>query len=159
MPRVYNTTTIAILRCLAEREYVRLADLKIAGAPKMSPKDFYNYLFRLQQQGLIKKQDGAVGITETGKQLLLRLSPNRDGVWKLVIFDIPEKQRAARDSLREKMKEIGCVRFNDSVWVFPFPCQKEIDFIANYWRVGQYVHFILARDITNRDLLEKHFNL
>ena len=59
----------------------------------------------------------------------------------------------------EKIKELGFVKFNDSVWVYPYPCQKEIDFIANYWRIGKFVHFILAKDITNRELLEKAFNL
>ena len=77
----------------------------------------------------------------------------------MVIFDIPETKRNSRDSLRDKMKELGLVRFNDSVWVYPYPCQKEIDFIANYWGIGKYVHFVLVKDLTNRDYLLKYFNL
>ena len=36
---------------------------------------------------------------------------------------------------------------------------KEIDFIANYWNIGKYVQFALVKDLTNREKLEKHFNL
>ena len=77
----------------------------------------------------------------------------------MIIFDIPEKKKSARDSLREKLKELGCIKLNDSVWVYPYPCQEEIDFVANYWKVGKYVHFVLAKDITNREILERAFRL
>ncbi len=128
--------------------------------------------YRLRKQKLVefKKQNSRIKIilTENGKKVLLRFSYEdmkfkKPVIWdksfRLIIFDIPETKRYARDSMREKMMEMGCVRFNDSVWVYPFPCQPEVDFIANYWNIGRYVHFALVRDITNRDLLEKHFKL
>lgn len=136
------------------------------------PQNTPSYFFRLRKQKLIdfKKEDNIhkVILTENGKKIFLRfnyeeLKIKTPKIWdrnfRIIVFDIPEKKRAARDSLREKMKELGCVKFNDSVWVYPYQCQKEIDFIANYWEIGKYVHFILARDITNRDLLEKAFKL
>ncbi|MEK6881143.1 MAG: hypothetical protein AABY22_16100 [Nanoarchaeota archaeon] len=136
------------------------------------PKNFSNYFTRLRKQRLIEfKQEGQsdqIIITEKGRKVFLRFNYEDmnikipkiwDRNFRVIIFDIPEKKKSARDSLREKIKELGCVRFNDSVWVYPYPCQKEIDFIANYWGIGKYVHFILARDITNRDLLERAFNL
>ena len=107
-------------------------------------------------------------LTENGKKIFLRfnyekMNIEKPKIWdrnfRMIIFDIPESRRVARDSLREKMKELGCVKFNDSVWVYPYPCQKEINFIANYWNIGKYVHFALAKDITNRELLERFFNL
>lgn len=136
------------------------------------PKNISNYFSRLRKQKLIDfKKNGCfqkIILTENGREVFLRFNyENMDikipKIWdrnfRIIVFDIPEKKKSARDSLREKMKELGCIRFNDSVWVYPYPCQKEIDFIANYWGIGKYVHFILARDITNRDLLEKAFNL
>ncbi len=136
------------------------------------PKNVSSYFLRLRKQKLIDfKEDGQIQkiiLTENGREIFLRfnyedMSIKTPKIWdsnfRVIVFDIPEKKKNARDSLREKMKELGCIRFNDSVWVYPYPCQKEIDFIANYWEIGRYVHFILARDITNRDLLEKSFNL
>ena len=136
------------------------------------PKNVSNYFLRLRKQKLIDfKKNGhfhKIILTENGRKVFLRFNyENMDikipKIWDknflVIVFDIPEKKKSARDSLREKIKELGCVRFNDSVWVYPYPCQKEIDFIANYWGIGRYVHFILDRDITNRDLLEKSFSL
>src|SRR3989338_4520901 len=136
------------------------------------PKNMAGYFLKLRKQKLIEIQKDRnchkIFLTENGRDIFLRfnyeeLKIKNQKIWdrnfRVIVFDIPESKRNARNSLREKMKELGCVKFNDSVWVYPFPCQKEIDFIANYWGIGKYVHFILARDITNRDLLEKSFNL
>ncbi len=136
------------------------------------PSNMASYFLKLRKQKLIEiKSDGnyqKISLTENGRKIFLRfnyeeLSIKNPKVWdrhfRVIIFDIPEKKRAARDSLREKMKQLGCVKFNDSVWVYPYPCQNEIDFIANYWGIGKYVNFILAEDVTNRQLLEKSFNL
>jgi len=136
------------------------------------PKNYSRYFSKLRKQKLIRiKEIGnehIVSLTDRGEKLFLRfnyenLEIKQSKIWdrnfRMVIFDIPETKRAARDSLREKMKELGLVKFNDSVWVYPYPCQKEIDFISNYWGIGRYVHFALVKNITNRDYLEKYFNL
>lgn len=136
------------------------------------PPNMAGYFLKLRKQKLIEiKKDGnchKIFLTENGREIFLRfnyeeLKIKNPKIWdrnfRVIVFDIPETKRTARNSLREKMKELGFVKFNDSVWVYPYSCQKEIDFIANYWGIGKYVHFILARDITNRDLLEKAFNL
>lgn len=136
------------------------------------PKNLQSYFWRLRKQKLIEfkkeKNFHKIILTENGREIFLRfnyeeLKIKNPKIWdrnfRVVVFDIPEKRKAARDTLTEKMKELGFIRFNDSVWVYPYPCQEEIDFIANYWRIGKYVHFILAKDITNRALLEKAFHL
>lgn len=136
------------------------------------PKDFSKYFSKLRKQKLLYiKQagnDNVIALTEKGEEIFLRfnyenLEIKQKRIWdrnfRMVIFDVPETKRNARDSLREKLKELGLVKFNDSVWVYPYPCQEEIDFIANYWNIGKYVHFALVKDVTNRDYLEKYFNL
>jgi len=130
------------------------------------------YFSRLRKQKLIDiKKDGnchKLTLTEDGRRVFFRfnyedIEIKTPAIWdrnfRMVLFDIPEKLKPARDSLRLKMQDIGFVRFNDSVWVYPYPCQKEIDFIANYWEIGKYVHFALVKDITNREGLEKYFDL
>lgn len=144
---------------------------KIFGSHKTNRQIAVNF-YRLRKQKLVEfKKCGSrmqMVLTENGNKVLLRFSYEamkfkKPVVWdrsfRLIIFDIPERKKYARDSMREKMKELGCVRFNDSVWVYPFPCQSEVDFIANYWNIGKYVHFALVKDITNRDLLEEYFKL
>jgi len=144
---------------------------EVFGLNKQS-KNYSKYFSKLRKQKLIYiKKDGnddRVCLTENGEKIFLRfnyenleIKPQKiwDRNFRMIVFDIPEVKRASRDSLREKMKELGLVKFNDSVWVFPYPCQKEIDFIASYWGIGKYVHFALVKDLTNRDRLERYFNL
>ena len=136
------------------------------------PKNYSKYFSKLRKQKLIYiKQvgnDHIMSLTDKGNNIFLRfnyenLEIKQKKIWdrnfQMIIFDIPETKRGARDSLREKIKELGLVKFNDSVWIYPYPCQKEIDFIANYWNIGKYVQFALVKNITNRDYLEKYFNL
>jgi len=144
---------------------------KIFG-PDKPPKNIPSYLLKLRKQKVIEiKKEGKYDklvLAENGRKILIRfnyeeLEIRKPKIWdrnfRLIIFDIPERKRVARNSLRDKIRELGCIKFNDSVWIYPYPCQKEIDFVANYWNVGKYVHFALVKDITNRDILEKAFGL
>lgn len=163
--------TVALSNKRTSYKVGKLLVKEIFGLNK-KPKNMVGYFSKLRKQKLIEiKRDGnhdKIFLTENGIEVFLRFNYEEleikipkiwDRNFRVIVFDVPEKKRAARDSLREKMKELGCIKFNDSVWVYPYPCQKEIDFVANYWGIGKYVHFILARNITNRDILEKAFHL
>lgn len=136
------------------------------------PKNINKALFHLRKRKLIQIEkcgkEHKLMLTENGKKVFLRFNYekikfNKNKVWdrqfRIILFDIPETKKNARDAFRFKMRELGCVKFNDSVWVYPYQCQKEIDFIASYWGVEKYIQFIIAKDLTNRDKLEKHFKL
>src|SRR3989338_1908121 len=163
--------TIALSNRRTSYGMTKLLVKKIFGLNK-KPKNISSYFLKLRKKKLIEFEEQShctkIVLTERGQDIFLRfnyeeLEIKKPKIWdrnfRVIVFDIPENKRRARNSLREKLKELGCVKFNDSVWVYPFQCQKEIDFIANYWGVGKYVHFILARDITNREILERNFNL
>lgn len=163
--------TVALANRRTSYKLTKLLVKEIFGLNKKSV-NMTGYFSKLRKQKLIEiKKDKncyRIFLTENGREIFLRFNYEElkikgpkiwDRNFRVIVFDIPETRRSARNSLREKMKELGFIRFNDSVWVYPYPCQEEIDFIANYWGIGKYVHFILARDITNRHLLEKAFNL
>ena len=163
--------TVALSHRKTSYKVTKLLIKKVFGLDKQ-PKNMPGYFSKLRKQKLIEIRKDTrchkIFLTTDGRKVFSRfnyedLKIKNSKIWdrnfRVIVFDIPEIKRNARNSLREKMKELGFIKFNDSVWVYPYPCQKEIDFIANYWRIGQYVHFILARDITNRELLEKSFNL
>ena len=82
-----------------------------------------------------------------------------DGKWRIVIFDIPKHKKRARDALREKLKELGFYPFQKSVWVFPYPCEKEIQFLVELFDIWPYVNLIVAENISNDIKLRKHFKL
>src|SRR4030043_1232532 len=53
-----------------------------------------------------------------------------DGRWRILIFDIPDKNKIKREALRGKLKELGLYRLQKSVWVCPYNFQREISFLC-----------------------------
>ncbi|MDP3764784.1 MAG: hypothetical protein Q8Q95_04155 [bacterium] len=82
-----------------------------------------------------------------------------DKKWRLIIFDIPEKKRAARDVLREALKRMGFYEFQKSVLVHPYPCQDELDYIIEYFDIRPYVRIVIATELDNELHIRKIFNM
>ena len=53
------------------------------------------------------------------------------------------------------MRELGLLMFQKSVWIHPYDCKNEIDFVASFFDVGKYIHHIVTKNMTNDDLYEK----
>lgn len=107
-------------------------------------------------------------LSENGKQKALRFNINKmeiekpthwDGKWRVVMFDIPEKLRRLRDSLRLHFREIGLIELQKSVFVYPYPCDEEIEFILEFYNARKHIRFILAEKIDNQLHLMKKFCL
>lgn len=127
---------------------------------------------KLYQSKLIKKKENPDGsytivLTEKGKLKALTYHFQKmkikggkwDGKWRLVVFDIPEKKRAGRDALRSKIKELGFYKLQKSVFIFPYQCKDEIDFIVEFFGLRKYVRFGILESIDNELHLRKIFNL
>lgn len=158
MSRNYNSNTITILRLLAEKNRPQeLQELRKAAGIKLSDKDFYNYVFRLVQQELAKKDGKIVSITEDGRKLLGRLAPKKDGAWKLVIFDIPEKYKYVRTVLRAKLKQLHFRKWQNSIWASPYALDEEIEKELTDLGKQFFVRLIKTTQINHTQDLEKLF--
>lgn len=141
--------------------------------------DFINrqYLYRLIREfreerliGYREKVDGEIEIviTERGKLSLLNYDIDKmeikktspwDEKWRIVFFDIPEKHRQARDTLREKLKEIGFRELQQSVFIQPYPCTEEINFLMEFFEIRNWVRLAEVDEITNEPELLIRFKL
>src|SRR3989338_7613044 len=83
-----------------------------------------------------------------------------DGKWRVVIFDIREKRRKTRSQLRILLSNVGFVRLQDSVWVYPYNCDEFIELVRAHLRsgTGEMLSFIAEALESDRHLRE-HFNL
>jgi DNA-binding transcriptional regulator PaaX len=88
----------------------------------------FNTLFKkLQNEGLIEITKERVVLTKNGRSTLKTIKEKflpkkdyqikKDNSLKLVIFDIPEKERAKRDWLRESLKNMDFKMIQKSVWL------------------------------------------
>jgi len=158
MARVYNPTTVAILKALSGNgQGVALSKVKLQAAPALSSKDFYNYLFRLVSQELISKTGDTATITADGQKLLQRLLPEKDGVWKLVIFDIPEKHKYVRTVLRAKLKQLHFKKWQNSIWISPYAMDEEIENELTDLGKKFFIRLIKTTQINHAEDLEKMF--
>src|SRR3989338_3364097 len=129
-----------------------------------------NSLYRSRLVREVNHKDGTTTLvlSEDGKQRALRFNIDKmeikkpttwDGRWRIVMFDVPEKLRVLRDSLRLHFKEIGLIELQKSVFVYPYPCSKEIEFILEFYNARKHVRFILAENVDNQLHLMKKFDL
>jgi CRISPR-associated endonuclease Cas2 len=131
-----------------------------------------NRLNQLEKQGWIKVEKNAdeiiVKLVKKGKLQAIKYQmdnlkiekPERwDGKWRIVIFDIPNKKRVARDVLRQKLKEMDFYLLQESVFIQPYPCEKEIEIIKSVYEIWPYVNLIVAEKIDNENKLKNKFSL
>ena len=57
------------------------------------------------------------------------------------------------------MKEIGFVRLQDSVWVFPYDCEEFISLLKANLKIGAAVFYMVVAQIENDKHLRAHFGL
>jgi len=127
---------------------------------------------RLHDKGLIRFERSDKGtfvrITGKGERVLThigqggrgpRRQPKWDKKWRLVIFDIAERRRPVRDGLRATLINIGFVRLQDSVWVYPYDCEDLVALLKADFRVGRDVLYVIALAIENDGELRKKFGL
>lgn len=94
-------------------------------------------LAALEKAQWIESQGGAMAdrvhrLTEAGRLLALggcdpvaRWNRLWDGKWRMILFDVPQKQASARVRLRRSLAERGFGYLQNSVWITPDPLTNE----------------------------------
>jgi len=81
-----------------------------------------------------------------------------DGYWHMVMFDIPESKKSARNYFTFRLKELGLIQLQKSVWLYPYPCQKQIEVISKYCDIGHYVNYVASASIACPDDIRQKFS-
>ncbi len=181
--RIYSPTKMKILLLLQAGVALSFAgtlpkQFRILGELADEWKDVERtYLSRIIREfytdrlvSMTENEDGTITavLTEKGKKRVITFNFSRmevkvpevwDGLWHMVIFDIPEKYKTARLSLRDKLLALGFFQCQKSVYIHPFSCADEVDFISNFFEVGRYVRYGVMTHITNEAELLLRFNL
>jgi len=140
---------------------------------KFQRNRFLEDLRRLQNRELIDYKisaDGKINIVvkkrEELKKLIydfddLKLNDRRwDKKWRLVVFDVPELSKRQRDALRMKLKKLNFYMIQKSVYITPYPCEDEIDFLCNIFDINRNNVLIFIIDkFEGEEKLKYHFKL
>ncbi len=93
------------------------------------------------------------------ENLKIKKQERWDGHWRIVLFDIPEPRKKARDAIRFHLKDMGLFEYQKSVFITPYPCTKELTFVAEFFHVRKYVRFIVAKAIDNEAEFKRKFRI
>lgn len=116
----------------------------------------------------VETKDGPVvritqnGITKALKYKLDSMFVKKkswDKKWRIVVFDIPENKKRARDEFRERLKQLGFFPLQESVFVHAFSCFDEVEFLRQIYGVDIEVTYITADKIEQDENLKTFFNL
>jgi CRISPR/Cas system-associated endoribonuclease Cas2 len=161
MARILNKQSIKILKAVSQMPGITARALFDSFSRSQPYKDFYNNLYRLLKLELLERKDTdqgmAVYISSNGLNTMGRLSPEKDGVWKLLVFDIPEKHKYVRAVLRAKLKSLHFKKWQNSIWVSPYKLDEEIEAELNQLANKFFVRLIKTTEINNIDDLQKLF--
>ena len=123
----------------------------------------------LERQKFIKgTQDGYFELTSKGRLKAMRhqiettripRQKNWGGKWWIIMFDVPEEKKMARRAIYYALKRIGCVQYQKSVFITPFPCRKEIDFIGECFGVRKHMRLVTADYLEEENRFKKIFGL
>ncbi len=129
-------------------------------------------LKRLHRQKLVRvyEENGReeVKLTKKGKVKLLKYKleemrikrpPKWDQKWRLIIYDITKFKRRQQTALRRMLTQLKCLQLQKSVYLTPYPCWDEIEYLREYFEVGEEVLYVVAEKIEHDDLYKQYFRL
>ena len=133
---------------------------------------FNRSLAKLKNTGLIvfkKTEKGNFAcLTTKGEAKLRQLELNDykikkprhwDRKWRILAFDVKEERKSTRNKIRFTLGQMGFVRLQDSVWVYPYDCEDLIMLLKADLKIGKDLIYIIADSIENDKNLCKSFNL
>ena len=82
-----------------------------------------------------------------------------DGKWRIVIFDVWEKARSSRDSLRYEIKNFGFRQLQRSVWIYPYECRDFIWLLKSNFFFGKNIRYMVVEELDHDEKLKKYFKL
>lgn len=125
---------------------------------KRNRRQFAQFVNHLKRQGYIKianlKEKKGILLTPKGKEKVLKMrfkltekKKRKDKKWIMIMYDIPEKKRQARDLLREILYNLGYQEFQKSIWVSPYDVFRQTEEAIRIYSLDSYVRIFLIEEI------------
>ena len=136
-----------------------------------------NYALRTGKiEKIVKNNEVCFRLTGKGEKKLIKDLPlawfqkkRWDGLWRMLSYDIKEIKRHQRNRLRIKLYDLGFRQFQKSVYISPYPIEKEMnDFLKTLNLEGKAYALLcnkilgvenkeLARELWQLDKLNKKY--
>ena len=153
--------------------YVDVGKMKKALPENYNSTNFTSAVSRMFTTGymekIIKNAEPYFRLTGIGEKALRREFPifslrNRkwDKKWRIVFYDVPEKEKKTRRQIQEKLQELGFGMIQESVYISPFDVAEDLREFMIAEGLGRLVFVCVANQLFAGDeklLAEKIWNL
>lgn len=82
-----------------------------------------------------------------------------DGLWRIIAFDIEEKRRKTRDLFRLKLRAIGCLPIQKSVWISPRDVSDQLEDLILLLDLTENVDYFVSKAVTNDEKYREMFKI
>lgn len=80
-----------------------------------------------------------------------------DGKWRLVIYDISKLKRSAQENFRRILKQINFFPLQKSVYLTPYKCTSEIEYLREYFNLSEEVILLEVNKLENEPFYKQYF--
>ena len=176
MDRNYRDKMVRmLLNILVGKEPVPVKELEpglpgvgkyVAESTKLTAKEVQPFIRYMKEKGWIAfeaiKGDFYLAVTPRGKKhwrkqqipLELPKKPLEGAKWLIVMFDIPNKHKTARDKFRKQLLSWGFAKLMESTFVTPFDWRLPVENLRMLLGIAPYVRLFEAQNIErDRELI------
>ncbi len=134
-----------------ERERVRQA------LRTLHKRRLVEYIERGQKTYIKATENGKKYIRQFEIDTLSLPQQEWDKKWRMILFDIPEQKGRARRAFQKRLQSLGCFPLQKSVFIYPYACQDEIDFLASFWEVHLCIRYLETADLGKSEGAARRF--
>lgn len=126
---------------------------------------------RLEKQKIVEISEidktPVITITKKGKQKILKFKLEEieldqttwDGKWHIITYDIATAKRWQRELFRRMLKRMNFYQLQKSVYLTPFKCAEEIEYLRQICEVGTEVVILTVSGFENEQVYKEYFGL
>jgi hypothetical protein len=165
---------------LAPRVAVGFGPLFLSHEGTYDPKKWKQYnpsylrqaIKRFETQKLVERDtingEEVLRISQQGKVKILKYNlddleiekpKSWDGKWRVVIYDIPTRERSMQQMIRQTLKMLGFYAIQESVYVIPYSCYDKIEFLRSYYGLGANIKYLLVTQLEDDQAYRDYFGL
>ena len=89
----------------------------------------------------------------------MEIKRKTDGKWRVIIYDFANLKRYQRDIFRDMLQKLQFLRLQESVYLTPFVCDNEIQYLREVFEIGNEVLVLKVKEIENEQIYKKYFGI
>ena len=139
-------------------------------------KKFNKYLLKRNLQRLyaqkiieiVQTEHGEViKLTQRGRTKFLKLKAAKiaqdakhwDHIWRLILYDISTLKKNQQEQFHKMLVQMNFLRFQKSVYLFPYPCQDSIEYLRSFFGLNEQVTVLEVTKLENEAIYKSYFGL